>query len=218
MAQSNDVTRRPLPIAVLVSGGGRTIQNLADRIAAGTLDADIVCVISSQPKRYHVARVGDRAYPADAMRLKAYPSREAYSAAVFDRLRDAGAELVVLAGWLNKLVIPDDFAGRIINIHPGLLPSFGGQGMYGHHVHEAVLAAGCKVSGCSVHFADQEYDTGPIIVQQCVPVRDDDTPDALAARVFAAECEAYPRAIQLIAEGRVRVEGRVTRIAGEIRD
>ena len=218
MSASNDATRRPLPIAVLVSGGGRTIQNLADRIAAGTLDADIVCVISSQPKRYRVARVGDREYPAVAMPLKEYASREAYSAAVFDRLRAAGAELVVLAGWLNKLVIPDDFAGRIINIHPGLLPSFGGQGMYGHHVHEAVLAAGCKVSGCSVHFADQEYDTGPIIVQQCVPVRDDDDPDALAARVFEAECEAYPRAIQLIAEGRVRVEGRVTRIAGETRD
>jgi len=213
MTLSSDTNRRPLPIAVLVSGGGRTIQNLADRIAAGTLDARIVRVISSQPTKYRVAKVGDHTYPAEPMRVKDYPSREAYSDAVFARLRDAGAELIVLGGWLNRLIIPDDYAGRIINIHPGLLPSFGGQGMFGRHVHEAVLATGCKVSGCTVHFADQAYDTGPIIVQRCVPVHDDDTPETLAGRVFEAECEAYPQAVQLIAEGRVRIEGNVTRIA-----
>ncbi len=204
--------RQPLPIAVLVSGGGRTIQNLADRIEAGTLDAEIVCVVSSQPKRYKVAAIGDRTFDAIPMRLREYASRDEYSDAVLDVVRASGAQLIVLAGWLNKLVIPSDFHGKVINIHPGLLPSFGGQGMFGHHVHEAVLASGCKVSGCTVHIADDEYDTGPIVVQQCVPVAEDDTPDTLAARVFEAECEAYPRAIQLFAEGRVHVEGNVVRI------
>jgi phosphoribosylglycinamide formyltransferase 1 len=127
---------------------------------------------------------------------------------VWNAVRHANPDLVCLAGWLHLLPIPDDLRHRVLNIHPSLLPAFGGKGMYGRHVHEAVLAYGAKVSGCTVHFADDSYDTGPILVQKCVPVLTGDTPDTLAARVFAAECEAYPEAIRLIAAGGVTVEGR----------
>jgi len=118
-----------------------------------------------------------------------------------------------MGGFLKRITIPQDFANRVTNIHPALLPSFGGEGMYGHFVHEAVLHSGAKVSGCTVHLADNEYDRGPILVQKCVPVLEDDTPETLAARVFEAECEAYPEALRLIAAGRVRVEGRRVRIS-----
>ena len=127
---------------------------------------------------------------------------------VWSAVRDYAPNLVCFAGWLHLLPIPDDFRHRVLNIHPSLLPAFGGKGMYGHHVHEAVLAYGAKVSGCTVHFADDTYDTGPILVQKCVPVKEGDDPDTLAARVFQAECDAYPEAIELIAAGRVTVQGR----------
>jgi phosphoribosylglycinamide formyltransferase-1 len=117
-----------------------------------------------------------------------------------------------MGGFLKRLDIPADFANRVVNIHPGLIPAFCGKGFYGHHVHEAVLEYGAKLSGCTVHFADNQYDHGPVILQKAVPVENDDTPETLAARVFEAECEAYPEAIQLIAEGRVKLEGRIVRI------
>jgi phosphoribosylglycinamide formyltransferase 1 len=117
-------------------------------------------------------------------------------------------ELVVMAGFLSLWPIPPQFAGRVINIHPALLPAFGGHGMFGHHVHEAVLATGCKVSGCTVHFVTNEYDQGPIILQRCAPVLEGDTADTLAARIFEQECQALPDAIRLFAQGRLKVEGR----------
>ncbi|MFA6240640.1 MAG: formyltransferase family protein, partial [Candidatus Hydrogenedentales bacterium] len=128
-------------------------------------------------------------------------------------VRKHNADLVVLAGFMSLLDIPADFENRVINVHPALIPSFCGKGMYGHHVHEAVLAYGAKVSGCTVHFANAKYDEGPILLQESVPVLEDDTPDTLAERVQAKERELYPKAIQLIAEGRVRVEGRRVRIS-----
>src|SRR5205085_1928091 len=140
--------------------------------------------------------------------------REALSEQTFAACRDAGADLVCLAGYLQLLEVPPDFANRVLNIHPSLLPAFGGPGMYGRHVHEAALAYGVKVSGCTVHFADNAYDHGPVVLQRPVPVRDDDTPESLAARVFAEECEAYPEAIRLFAAGRLRVEGRRVVVAG----
>ena len=133
---------------------------------------------------------------------------------VWSAVRAFAPDLVCFAGWLHLLPIPADFRHKVLNIHPALLPAFGGKGMYGHHVHEAVLAYGAKVSGCTVHFADDTYDTGPILVQKCVPVKERDDPDTLAARVFAAECEAYPEAIRLIASGRVTVEGRRVIVSG----
>jgi phosphoribosylglycinamide formyltransferase 1 len=120
--------------------------------------------------------------------------------------------LVCLAGFLQLLPIADDFLGRVMNVHPALLPAFGGKGYHGLRVHEAALEAGVKVSGCTVHFADNEYDHGPIILQRVVPVEEDDTPESLQARVFAQECEAYPEAITLFAQGRLRIEGRRVRV------
>ncbi len=117
-----------------------------------------------------------------------------------------------MGGYLTHVLIPPDFENRVLNIHPALIPAFCGRGFYGHHVHEAVLEYGAKVSGCTVHFVDNQYDHGPIILQKVVPVLDDDTPDSLAARVFAAECEAYPEALRLLGRGKVVVEGRSVRV------
>jgi phosphoribosylglycinamide formyltransferase-1 len=117
------------------------------------------------------------------------------------------------SGFLKRITVPEDYAHRVTNIHPALIPAFCGEGMYGHHVHEAVLDYGAKLSGCTVHFADNQYDHGPVILQRAVPVLDDDTPDSLAARVFQAECEAYPEALQAMAQGRLTMEGRRVRIA-----
>jgi formyltetrahydrofolate-dependent phosphoribosylglycinamide formyltransferase len=194
---------KPLPIAVLLSGSGRTLQNLLDRIADGRLAARIVFVISDRPEAYGLKRGRHAGVPTAAVERRMFTNRDDFSAAIFDRCREAGAELVCMAGFLQLLRIPDDFAGRVMNIHPALLPAFGGKGMYGRHVHEAVLQSGAKTSGCTVHFADNEYDHGPIILQRTVEVRGDDTPESLAERVFAAECEAYSEAIRLFAEGKL---------------
>jgi len=145
--------------------------------------------------------------PTHLVRPKEFPSVEAYSDAMCRLLDEAGVDLVCLAGFLSYWIIPDRYLGRVMNIHPALLPAFGGKGMHGHHVHEAVLARGCKVSGCTVHFVNNTYDDGPIILQRAVPVYAEDTPDDLAARVFREECIAYPEAIRLFIEGRLKVEG-----------
>ncbi len=193
-----------LRLVCLVSGGGTTLQNLLDRSADGSLPARVVGVVSSRADAFGVERAALAGVPAVVeVRGPAFAER------VWDAVRGFTPDLVCLAGWLHLLPIPADFRHRVLNIHPSLLPAFGGKGMYGRHVHEAVLAYGAKVSGCTVHFADDTYDTGPILVQRCVPVHDGDDAEALAMRVFAAECEAYPEAIRLVASGRVRVTGRV---------
>jgi formyltetrahydrofolate-dependent phosphoribosylglycinamide formyltransferase len=204
----------PIRLAVLISGGGTTLQNLLDRIADGRLEAAVACVVSSKAGVAGLERAGRAGVPAFVVERKACSSREEFSARILGHCRDAKAELVCLAGFLQLLPVPPDFEGRVMNVHPALLPSFGGKGYHGLHVHEAVLAAGVKVSGCTVHFADNEYDHGPIIVQRAVPVEEADTPESLQARVFAAECEAYPEAIRLYAEGRLRIEGRRVRVLG----
>jgi formyltetrahydrofolate-dependent phosphoribosylglycinamide formyltransferase len=199
----------PLKLGVLLSGGGRTLLNLCDRIDSGGLSAEVVCVIGSR-QCAGIARAAARGLNAEVLSPTDSPDEQTYSGRVASRLDEAGADLVLLAGFLSKWLVPQRYAGRVMNIHPALLPSFGGQGMYGHHVHEAVLRRGCKVSGCTVHFVTDEYDAGPIICQRCVPVAEDDTPETLAERVFAVECEAYPLAVQLYAEGRLKVDsGRV---------
>jgi phosphoribosylglycinamide formyltransferase 1 len=204
-----------LRLAVLISGGGTTLKNLLARITADRLDLQVVLVISSAPCSKGLTYAADASIPSAVIERKAFESNESFSDEIFARCRDAGTDLVVMGGFLKRLRIPDDFANRVTNIHPALIPAFCGQGYYGHHVHEAVLEYGAKLSGCTVHFADNQYDHGPVILQQAVPVLDDDTPDTLAARVFQAECEAYPRALQLIATGRVQVEGRRVRIRPE---
>ena len=207
---------KSLRIAVLISGGGTTLQNLLDRSADGRLPAQVVQVISSRADAVGVKRAADAGVPVASIERKACASVKDFSDRIFDYCRRAEADLVCLAGFLQLVQIPDDFDGRVMNIHPALIPAFCGKGFHGRHVHEAVLDRGVKVSGCTVHFADNEYDRGPIILQRVVPVLDDDTPDTLAARVFEQECEAYPEAIRLFAEGRLRIEDhRVRTLPGE---
>jgi formyltetrahydrofolate-dependent phosphoribosylglycinamide formyltransferase len=202
----------PLRLAVLLSGSGTTLQNLLDHIASGDLPATVAVVVSSNAAAFGLARAQQAGVPAHVVERKAAGSREEFSRRIFDHCRAAGADLVCLAGFLQLLTIPDDFHNRVLNIHPALIPAFSGKGFHGRHVHEAALAAGVKVSGCTVHFADNEYDHGPIVLQRVVEVRDDDTPETLAARVFEQECRAYPEAVRLFAQGRLRVEGRRVRI------
>lgn len=202
----------PIRIVSLVSGGGTTLQNLIDRTAAGALRAQIVGVVSSRADAFGVTRAERAGLPVSVVR--AAPRRATFADEVWAAVRGFAPDLVCLSGWLHLLPIPADFRHKVLNIHPSLLPAFGGKGMYGHHVHEAVLSYGAKVTGCTVHFADDTYDTGPILVQRCVPVKDGDTPAAVAARVFEAECEAYPEAIRLIADGRVTVQGRRVVVSG----
>jgi len=199
----------PIRLAVLASGGGRTLQNFIDRIAEGRLNAQIVHVFVSKPN----AGAVDRAKKAGIGTTVVPPKQpEQASATVFGLCRDEMVDLVLMAGWLNLLPIPEDFMGRVMNIHPMLIPAFCGLGFYGLKVHQAVIERGVKVSGCTVHFVDNVYDHGPIILQKTVPVLDDDWPERLAARVFDAECEAYPEAVKLFQEGRLRVEGNRVRV------
>lgn len=193
-------------LAVCISGGGTTLQNLIDRIADGRLDASIVLVVSSRAGAFGIERAHRAGLPVCVVPAKGR-AVAAFSQEVFDACRRAGADLVLLAGFLCLLEIPPDFVGKVMNIHPALLPAYGGKGFYGERVHRAVLDAGEKVSGCTVHFVDNEYDAGPVILQRTVPVLEGDDPASLAARVFRAECEAFPEAIRLFAEGRVRLAG-----------
>ena len=203
---------QPIRLAVLLSGGGTTLQNLIDRIADGRLKARVVQVLSNVADAHGLERAKQAGLPTAVVSRKEAGSREEFSRRIFEHCRQAKAELVVMAGFLQIISVPEDFTNRVLNIHPALIPAFCGKGYYGHRVHEAVLEYGAKVSGCTVHFADNEYDHGAIILQRAVPVLDDDTPDTLAARVFEQECEAYPEAIRLFAEGRLKMEGRRVRI------
>jgi formyltetrahydrofolate-dependent phosphoribosylglycinamide formyltransferase len=202
----------PINLAVLVSGSGTTLQNLIDQIGTGQLDARIGIVIGSKPELPGLKRASDARLINFVVDRRDFPDVAAFSKQVFKLCDDAGVDLIVLAGWLCLLEIPEKYAGRILNIHPALLPAFGGKGMFGTRVHEAVLAHGCKVSGCTVHFVDGQYDNGPIVLQRVCPVLDDDTPQALAARVFEEEKQAYPEAIRLFAQGRLQIDGRRVRV------
>ena len=173
----------------------------------GTLNVDIRLVCPAVRRRE-----GSSSLAPPRSRRWSYDGRlrneEAFSRAVFGPCREAGVELVVMGGFLKHVPIPPDYEQRVVNIHPALIPAFCGQGFYGLRVHSAVLEYGAKVSGCTVHFADNQYDHGPIILQRTVEVRDDDTPETLAHRIFEQECEAYPEAIRRFASGRLRIVGR----------
>lgn len=206
------MTKR-LSLAVLLSGGGTTLANLLDWQKQGRLLADVGLVISSTPNAGGLAIARDHGVRAEVVDASAYgrtdatgkKSRDyhAMSDEVNRLIVDGGYDLVCMAGFLCRYYFDESLQGRVLNIHPSLIPMFCGQGMYGHHVHEAVVKAGVRISGCTVHFADHQYDTGPIILQRCCPVFCDDTPDDVARRVFQEECRAYPEAVNLIAEGRL---------------
>lgn len=199
-------------VAVLLSGSGTTLQNFFDLIDVGELDARICCVVSSRSDAYGLERAKNHGVRAIAVPRKDFDDHDSFNAELWRKIESYRPDLVALAGFMTLLRVPEAYENRIINVHPALIPAFCGKGMYGHHVHEAVLEYGVKLTGATVHFVDEHYDNGPIILQETVPVLEDDTPDTLAARVQAKEREIYPRAIQLFAEGRLRVEGRRVRI------
>jgi formyltetrahydrofolate-dependent phosphoribosylglycinamide formyltransferase len=197
---------------VLLSGEGTSLESLCERIDAGEVPARVVLVLSSKEDAGGLRRAARRGIPALALPRKAFPDVRAFNDALHAELAKHEVDLVALLGFLSIFELRGRFAGRCINVHPALIPAFCGRGMYGRRVHEAVLAAGVKVSGATVHFADDSYDTGPILLQEAVPVLDDDTPDTLAARVQAAERRLVPEAIRRIAAGRVEIEGRRTKL------
>ncbi len=197
-------------IAVFASGRGSNFTAILEAIRNGTLPARVCCLVSNRSDAGALAIARAHQVPSIHHSRQQFASDDAFAEALLATLRTHGADLIALAGYLKRIPTPvvAAFRDRIVNIHPALLPSFGGHGMYGHHVHEAVLAGGAKVSGATVHFVDEEYDRGPIIAQRCVPVALDDTPETLAARVLAVEHSLYPETLAAFARGRVRVEGR----------
>ena len=206
---------RQVPIGVLVSGSGTNLQAIIDAIEAKRLDAKIEVVLSNKADAYGLVRAQDHGIPTAVLDHKQFPSREAYDQAVVDILRARGVELVVLAGFMRLLspVFVKAYSNRIMNIHPALLPSFPGL-----HVQKKALEHGVRFSGCTVHFVNEECDEGPIIIQAVVPVFPDDTDETLAARILKQEHRTYPRAIQLYAEGKLRIEGRRVLVDGLVKD
>lgn len=204
-------------LGVLISGGGTNLQAILDAVDDGRLPCEVALVLSDRPGAGGLERAAKAGVPTAVMRTKDYPDRDAFSAAVAGALSDAGVELVVLAGWLKIFTQPmlSRYAGRIINTHPSLLPSFGGAGMYGLTVHQAVLDYGCRLSGCSVHFVDDSVDGGPLLHQVAVPVHDGDDAAALQSRILPFEHQALVEVIGWLADGRVTVEGRRVRVAPE---
>lgn len=202
-------------IAILLSGKhgrGSNMQAIAQACASGRIAGEAALVIGNFPDSPALARASEMSL--ETLTLSSKQAEEAYAQALLAALTEARIDLICLAGYMRKVpdAVVSAYRGRLMNIHAALLPAFGGQGMYGGRIHEAVLEYGAKVSGCTVHFVDEGYDTGPIICQSAVPVEETDTPETLAARVLAAEHEAYPRAVALFAAGRLEVEGRRVRI------
>ncbi len=201
---------RPIRLGVLISGGGTTLLNFLDQIRSGQLNAEVPLVIATQKTCKGVERSRAAGLNCQVIRPKDFSGVGEFSRAVFSELRASNADLVTMAGFLSLVHVPDDFRLRVINIHPSLIPAFSGPGFYGHHIHDAVVARGVKVSGCTVHFADNEYDHGPIILQRTISVPDHCTAEELASLVFEQEKAAYPEAIRRLAAGTVRIAGRVT--------
>ncbi|MCC8190783.1 MAG: phosphoribosylglycinamide formyltransferase [Planctomycetes bacterium] len=205
--------RRRLNLAVLLSGSGTTLANLLDWIRQDHLLADIKLVVSSRPGAGGLQIAKDAGIPTEVVNARTYTRSGREAEVIRDWARMSreldclllrgGYDLVCMAGFLSRYIFSRELEGKVLNIHPSLIPMFCGEGMYGHRVHEEVVASGVRVTGCTVHFADHSYDTGPIILQRCCPVFSDDGPDDVAARVFREECMAYPTAINLIAEGRI---------------
>lgn len=197
-----------LSVAMLISGGGTTFRNLLDHSRAGKLDIQFKLVVSSSAEAKGLDLAREASIPVCIVERERCDSDEAFGRPIFDACRSAGADLVVMGGFLKLVPVPPDFVNRVMNIHPALIPSFCGKGFYGMKVHEAVIESGVKVTGCTVHFVDNHYDHGPIILQRTVEVRGSDTAATLQKRVFEQECLAYPEAIRLFAAERLRVEGR----------
>lgn len=193
---------KPLKIAVLISGGGTTLKNLINLREHGDLAVDFTLVVSSKSTAGGLRYAEEAKIPSLVVRKKDTASPEEHSEVIFDAIRKSGADLVVMGGYLEHLLIPNDFENRVLNIHPSLIPAFCGKGMYGLRVHQAAIDFGVRISGCTVHFVDNEYDHGPIVLQRACEVLETDSAEELQARVFALECVALPDAIRLIAAKR----------------
>jgi formyltetrahydrofolate-dependent phosphoribosylglycinamide formyltransferase len=202
----------PLRVAFFLSGSGTTLENLLRHADMGAVPVQVVLVLSDRPGVRGLERARARGIPTAVVERKAYREQAAFDAAVEQAVRPHTPDLVVMGGFLSLWRVPTDLRGRVMNVHPALLPAFGGRGCYGDRVHRAVLEAGAKVTGCTVHFVDDEYDHGPIVAQAVVVVEEDDTPETLAHRVQDAERRLYPACIRLFAEGRLKVEGRRVRV------
>ena len=196
---SKEGSTQPLRLAVLLSGSGRTLENLLRREKNGELPATVELVLSNREGVRGVT-IAESAGIRTIVNPQGEATLQAWSTSLFDSCREANIDLVVMAGFLQLVAIPDDFVNRVINIHPSLLPAFGGKGFYGNRVHTAVIEQGVTTSGCTVHFVDNEYDHGSVLLQRQGPVASDDSPETLAARVFLEECEALPEAINLLAQ------------------
>ncbi len=190
----------------MCTGGGSNLQALLDAEAQGNLSASIVLVISNRRKAYALERARAAGRETQILRPRDYKAEAEYSKDLLSLLNDRGIELICLAGYLKRLpsVVVARYRGRILNIHPGPLPQFGGAGMYGHHVHEAVIESGVKETGPTVFFVEEDYDTGPVVAFSPVPVLDGDSPDSLARRVLAAEHKLYPKVVAAVASGRIQ--------------
>ena len=197
-------------IAVLCSGGGSNLQAIIDQVEAGNIDGEIVLVLANASKAYALERAKKHGIPCEFVSKKQAGSSEAFNDILLEKLQQAKADLVVLAGYLPIVgaQIVKAYPHKIINIHPALIPSFCGVGMYGHYVHEAVLAYGAKISGATTHFVDEEVDHGGVIMQKSVPVMEGDTPEMLAARVLTVEHEILPETVRLFCAGKLGVDGR----------
>jgi len=204
---------RRIRIGVLASGGGTNLQAIIDACERGEIDGDVVVVISNMPDAYALERARKHRIDAFCFPHKGV-TREQHEADIIACLEQHRVDLLCLAGYLRMLtpVLVDKYAGRVMNTHPALLPSFGGKGMHGLRVHQAVLDHGCKVSGCTIHFVSLDVDGGPIVLQKAVPVQEGDTAETLQERVLKEEHKLFPRAVQLFAQGKLKIEGRRVRI------
>jgi len=201
-----------LRIAVLISGNGTTLESLVAERALGRLDIDVTAVISSKAEAFGLERARRHGLPAHAIARRAYADERAFNDAIHAVLAQDPPDLLVLAGFLSRIELRG-YNGRAMNTHPSLIPAFSGKGFYGERVQRAVLEFGAKVTGATIHYCDEQYDTGPIILQRAIDVREDDTPASLAARVAEVERALYPQAIGLHAHGKLRIEGRRVRIS-----
>ena len=205
----------PLRIGVLLSGSGTSLENLCERIDAGELPARVAVVVSSKERALGLERARRRGIPALVVPRRTHPEVKEFNDALHAALEPFDLDLVLLLGFLSPFELRGRFEGRALNVHPALVPAFSGTGFYGARVHEAVLEAGVKLTGATVHFVDEQYDHGPIVLQEAVAVLDDDTPGTLAARVQAVERRLVPEAVRLFAAGRLRIEGRRVRLLPE---
>ena len=203
-------------IAILISGAGTTLKNLLNCVAEQNLSAAVGLVVSSSSKAAGLQIAREAGVVTRVIRPRDHATPEAFSRAIFGSCRQANVRLVVMGGFVKFVPIPPDFENRVMNIHPSLIPAFSGQGYYGLRVHQAVLDDGAKVSGCTVHFVDNVYDHGPIILRRSIEVQRGDTAESLQRRIFAEECTAYPTAIQLFAAGRLCVTDRTVTVLPEV--